>query len=525
MDAMLALVAAMCLAAGPASTDVDVAHARQHPRSPPVEWTDWGPEAFARAKREKKAILLDGSAAWCHWCHVMDETTYRDPTVGKLLRERFIPVRFDVDEHPDLAERYGAWGWPATILLSADASELGKYRGYLPPEELRGILEHLDGAAAPATHTAFDDAAPRPEALGFVAALAIHSMDGFYDSEQGGWGMRRKAPLSANAELELRRASHGDPQALGRATFSLKAQRALIDPVWGGIYQYSAASDWKSPHFEKLMTYQAPALEAAARAYQASGDPTLLDDARHIAGYLLHFLRSPQGAFYANQDADLGAHDERGRFLDGHLYYARDDAGRRALGLPWVDTHVYAHENGLAIAALCALYEASGDAASLAAAREAAGAVLASHVDADGAVRHEATSKGPRLLADAASLGRGLTCLARVTGDAGYREAAIRIARGLEVLRDPATGALWEHTADPDATGVFARRAHPFAHNVASARFLGALTRLTGDPAWAARGRDALAAVATPSALDEAGPWLGEMLLALDDVGALRWPG
>ncbi|HEX4620241.1 MAG TPA: hypothetical protein VH208_01625, partial [Myxococcaceae bacterium] len=214
-----------------------------------------------------------------------------------------------------------------------------------------------------------------------------------------------------------------------------------------------------------------------------------------------------------------------GRFLDGDLYYRRDDAARRALGLPWVDAHVYARENGLAIAALCALYEASGDAAALAAAREATGAVLASQVDADGAVRHEAASKGPRLLADAASLGRGLTCLARVTGDAGYREAAIRIAHGLEGLRDPATGAFWEHAEDPDAAGVFARREHPFAQNVAAARFLGELTRLTGDPAWASRGRDALAAVATPSALEEAGPWLGEMLLALDDVGALRWPG
>jgi uncharacterized protein YyaL (SSP411 family) len=508
----------------PTSANVDVARARQRHLPPAFAWEAWGPEAFARAKRENKPILLDGSAAWCHWCHVMDETTYRDPAIGKLLRDGFVPIRFDVDEHPDLAERYGAWGWPATILLAADASEIGKYRGYLPPEELHGILEHLEAAAVPMTRTAFDDAAPHPEALDFVAALAVHAMDGFYDSEQGGWGMRRKAPLSANAELELRRAAHGDRDALKRAAFSLKAQRALIDPVWGGIYQYSAASDWKSPHFEKLMTYQAPALEAAARAYQATRDAAFLDDARSISGYLLKFLRSPRGAFYANQDADLGAHDERGRFVDGRVFYAHDDAGRRSMGLPWVDTHVYARENGLAIAALCALYEASGDLAALTAAREAAEAVLATHVDADGSVRHEAASNSPRMLPDAAALGRGLTRLAQTTGQGRYREAAVHIAQGLERLRDPSTHSFWEHSEDPDAAGVFARREHPFAHNVAAARFLGALTQLTGDPSWAARGRDALAAVSTPSALDEAGPWLGELLLGLDDVGALRWP-
>jgi uncharacterized protein YyaL (SSP411 family) len=507
------------------ATDVARARASTHGQHPSFTWESWGPDAFARARREHKPLLLDGAAAWCHWCHVMDETTYADPAVAELLRDKFVPVRFDVDAHPDLAERYGAWGWPATVLLSAGAEEVGKYRGYLPPAELLGILRNLDGLAPLSTRTSFDDAAAPVDALGYVAAFAIHAMDGYYDEEQGGWGMRRKAPLSANAEFELRRAAHGDARGLRRATVSLTGQRALIDPVWGGIYQYSAASDWKSPHFEKLMTYQAPAIEALARAYQATHDAALLDDARRIASYMLRVLRSPEGTFYVSQDADVGAHDPAARFVDGHVFYAKGDAGRRALGQPWVDTHVYAYENGLAISALCALFEAAREPADLEAARRAADALIASHLSPDGRVRREAGAKGPTLLADAASLGRALIQVGQLTGEPRYLDAATRIGKTvLADLRDPASGAFWEHSTDADAAGVFARRDHPFSHNVTVALFFTELARATGDDSWARTAREALAAVSTPAALEDAGPWLGELLLALDDAHAVRWP-
>src|SRR5262249_49949960 len=119
-------------------------------------FVDWSKDAFDRAAREGKLILIDGEAAWCHWCHVMDETTYRDPEVGRLLATNFVAIRVDIDARPDIAERYGDWGWPATILLSPTAEELGKFKGYLPPEKLREILTDVvaargHGAAPPAT--------------------------------------------------------------------------------------------------------------------------------------------------------------------------------------------------------------------------------------------------------------------------------------------------------------------------------------------------------------------------------------
>src|SRR6185295_9212480 len=128
----------------------------------------------------------------------------------------------------------------------------------------------------------------------------------------------------------------------------------------------------------------------------------------------------------------VGAHDRRG-FVDGHAYYQRDDAGRRALGMPWVDRHVYARENGMAIAALVALAEATGDPAPLARARRAAERIAHSHVGPEGDVWHDAERReGPLYLGDGAELGLGLARLAEVTGDAAWTAQAKAIAARLE---------------------------------------------------------------------------------------------
>ena len=115
--------------------------------------------------RRLRLILVDGSAAWCHWCHVMDETTYRDPAVGQILHARFVVVRFDVDERPDLGDRYESTGWPATILISPDGDELGRYRGFLDAERLRTILE--------ATVQSFD----RGDRGAAAAAGVVHELE------------------------------------------------------------------------------------------------------------------------------------------------------------------------------------------------------------------------------------------------------------------------------------------------------------------------------------------------------------
>src|SRR5690606_8267431 len=93
-------------------------------------------------------ILLHGAAVWCHWCHVMEAVTYRDPEVGALLKQRFIAIRVDIDSRPDIEQRYTEWGWPATIVFDPEANEIGKYRGFIRPAELLGILRGAGAAAS-----------------------------------------------------------------------------------------------------------------------------------------------------------------------------------------------------------------------------------------------------------------------------------------------------------------------------------------------------------------------------------------
>ena len=238
----------------------------------------------------------------------------------------------------------------------------------------------------------------------------------FYDAAEGGWGKWQKAAVAADNEWALRRARTGDAGAKEAVLFTLEKQRALLDPVWGGIYQYSAASDWQHPHFEKLMTFQAGALANYADAYALTRDARWLGLARAMRGYIDAFLRSPDGGFFATQDADLNAHEPGKRYLTGHEYYPLDDAHRRALGIPRVDSHEYGRENGLAIAAYVAFFEATGDARG--ARRGRAGGEAGARDARDGARRnhprrgrkglvHSAPGRqrGVRARADAASRG------------------------------------------------------------------------------------------------------------------------
>jgi uncharacterized protein len=484
--------------------DVNIVKAREAGHQRAFEWREWSAETFARARAEKKPLLVDGAAEWCHWCHVMDETTYADPEVGRLIGERFIAVRVDIDARPDLAERYGDWGWPATIVLSPEAEELGKYRGYLETARLLEILKAVGEAKPEAPE------APLPgiavSALPQAIAHAKERLAFFRDPDEGGYGIR-KVPIGNNLVWELS-SSAGDRK---HALFSLGKQRALIDRVWGGIYQYSAARHWNDPHFEKLLTYQAPNLEAAALGYAASQDAALLEDARLLYRYLTTFLSSDHGGFYVNQDADLNAHAKDKPFVDGHVFYALDDAARRKLGVPWVDTHVYAFENGLAISALVTFARAAKEPEALARAIKAARFLLEGHVQPDGGVRHEATAtKGPFFLSDAASVALAFARLFQATGDAQWKTQAERIVERMwERFGGGPSGALFDSTLDPDANGVFARRRASFTPNILAARALNAVGRVD-------QAKSVLASMASHERLDGEMAWLGEFLLAAE---------
>jgi uncharacterized protein YyaL (SSP411 family) len=521
----------------------------------PLAWVDFDRATFTRAKAEQKLVVLDGAAEWCHWCHVMEATTYHDPAVRQILDAHFIAAKVDVDARPDIEERYGDYGWPATVIFSPDGVELGKYRGYLAPEAFVEILRAVvdaqgnkdrapdDGQAQ--AHAPPEAAAKPPlseDELSRIERMTELELADFYDDENGGWGKWQKAAVAVDTEWLLRRARTRTPEAdeasRAQVLFTLEKERALIDPVWGGLYQYSAASDWIHPHFEKLMSFQAGALANYAEAYALTRDPKWLAVARAMRGYIEAFLTGEDGGFYATQDADLNAHEanQGGKpFLNGHAYYALDDAHRRALGIPRVDKHEYGKENGLAIGAFVSFAEATGDASATAAAERAAKRILTTHMTTRGGITHDAGTSASASailhLADNAAFGFALARLYAHTQSEAYLAAAKTVADFLlrELTDTSGTGGFFASTPDPDAVGVFAARRKPFEDNIAAVRFLARLASIArdrNDTRAVERYRAAIAgtlrAVATPDAIKARGRVLGDFLLALEETRGFR---
>lgn len=520
-------IAATATTAAAASASSGSADVEEGPSAAPGEalaWASLDAATFARAKAEHRFVVIDGSAEWCHWCHVMEATTYHDPEVRKLLDARFIAVKVDVDSRPDFEERYVDWGWPATVLMTADGAEIGKYKGYLPPERFLEILQAVvDGDAvrsAPGADSSRDagPAAPLSAAQHADAAARVQKqLDEYWDAPQGGWGIKQKAPIAWDNAWAL-------VHERERGLLTLDRQRGIIDPAWGGVCQYSTDGDWQHAHYEKLMTVQAGAIANYAQAYALTHDPAWLRTAQQVRGFVDAFMTSPDGGFETTMDADLNAHDPGKPFMAGRAYYAKGDAERRALGIPRVDTHEYGRENGLAIAAYVTLYEAGSDASALASAKRAAARILETHAShgAPGAITHgtEPEDEGKVLyLADNAAFGYGLLRLYQATHDPSTLEAAKAVAGFLmRALLDAQAGGFYASTPDPNAVGAFAVRRKPFEDDVMAVRFLALLDRLASSHDHADAIGRTLAIVTRPDAVDARGRMIGDLLLALDET-------
>ena len=480
-----------------------------------LAWNEWSPSAFARARAEGKIVLLSVQAGWCHWCHVMNDTTFRDPEVRRLLAEGFVLIRADGDARPDLADRYRRYAWPATVFLHPEGGEILGLRGYRAPARFRAILGEVREAAREGRSLVDAEPTERQSDLEEVRAALLAQLDRMYDEELGGWGRRQRYPFAAPVEHALLRAVVRDEaEWRARALATLERYATLIDPVWGGMYQYSEGGVWDRPHYEKIVPVQAGAIRAFAEAYRASGDRRWLAHAEDVRRYVRAQLTAPDGAFYTSQDADLAE-----PHVPGPEYYARDDAGRRALGLPRVDRHVYASTNGMLIEALAQLSVASSERAPLEEAMAAAERVLATHRHPSGLFVHDAEAAPSLLhLADQAHMLAALLALHQASAEPRWLEEASRLAGALEELRDPESGGFFAHTADPDAVGVFRERRIPIDDNAIVARALMALARLTDRDELHAAALASLRACARPGELRALGRMIGEYLIALELV-------
>src|SRR5271155_1121081 len=396
-------------------------------QQPALQWQPWSDAAFPTARQQHKFVLLDLEAVWCHWCQVMDDVTYRDPAVVRLLNERYILVKVDQDSRPDISNRYQDYGWPATVVFAADGSEIVKRQGYIPPRPMSSMLQAIidDPSPGPSIEK---EAAFRPAANSEIKAALLAQIQSQYDKQYdqpvAGWGFGHKFLDSDSVEYALRLAARGNAEYANRAADTLHNATALIDPVWGGMYQYSVDGKWTEPHFEKLISIQAAALREYSLAYAQTQNPEDLSAAQSVHRYVTNFLTSPSaGVFYVSQDADLKDGQEN------EWYFKLSDHDRRAHGIPRIDTHVYARENGWMIAALCDYYAASGDASALTQAQRAAQWIVTHRSLPGGGFRHDDADPAGPYLGDTLAMGQAFLALYNVTGDRADLKAATAAAQ------------------------------------------------------------------------------------------------
>jgi uncharacterized protein len=511
---IVAMTASVCFAggqeaerakadAGPTSQNADV----------PIRWVGWSDAVFAQAKAEHKFVLMDLEAVWCHWCHVMDAVTYADPDVRREMAEKYIAVKVDQDSRPDISNRYEDYGWPATVVFDGDGKEIVKRQGYLPPKPMLSMLEAIVDDPTPGPSVVAEQPITYASTSRIAPAVLKKVRRGYeaqYDLKAGGWGFSHKFLDTDSAEYAMVLAREGDLTATKRVRDTLRLEQKIQDPVWGGAYQYSAGGDWDEPHFEKLISIQAQVMRAYALGYTQFHDETYLHTAERIAEYVQGFLTSPEGAFYVSQDADQveGEH--------GGEYFKLDDAGRRAKGIPRVDKHEYARENGWMIASLADLYAASGDKKYLDAAERSAEWVITHRTsqkdEADGGgFRHDERDAAGPYLGDTLAMGQAFLALYRATSDKrwlGNATAAMDFIAANFGARN-GVGYLTSKEPTDRYSQVFAER----DENIGLARFANALYRATGDAKARAVAEQTMRYLVTPAIATR--PLSGGELLAV----------
>lgn len=478
-----------------------------------IHWNAWSPALFEQARREHRFVLLDLEAVWCHWCHVMDEKTYADPTVIALIKSNYIAVRVDQDSRPDLSNRYEDYGWPATVVFNGNGGEIVKRQGYLPPGEMISMLKAIIADPSPGPSVRPSAVIHFQDGLGLGAALRQslrQKLVAGYDTRMASWGQDQKYLNWDNVEYCMAHAGEDGGRYEKMARETLSAQLQLMDPVWGGVYQYSTDGDWKHPHFEKIMQMQAANLRIYSLAYARWHDAKYVHAAQDIARYLNTFLTSPQGAFYNTQDADLvpGQHSD--------AYFKLKDAARRRLGVPRVDEHIYARENGWAIDALTTLYCVTGDTNQLASAVRAAEWMLAHRSRPDGGFGHDEHDAAGPYLGDTLAMARAFLTLYEATAERRWLERA-KAAVQFAAKTFPAQPGFV--TAAPNPQSEFPPRPQ-YNENVSMARLANLLSFYSGQPEFRAEAESALRWVAAPEIAGRRFSDVGGVLLADEELNS-----
>lgn len=306
----------------------------QHSHNP-VDWYPWGDEAFEMARKEDKPIFLSIGYSTCHWCHVMENESFSNPDIAGIMNKYFVSIKVDREERPDIDNIYmsavmalsGSGGWPLTVILTPDKKPF--YGGtYFPPEDRWGRpgLKTILNSIADAWKNRRDEMLRSSESLvqAIKSQAASKSKENFalneetlkeaysqfsrsFDSGYGGFGASPKFPMGHSLSFLLRywkRTDESRVLEIVEKTLTSMARGGIYDHIGGGFHRYSTDSQWRVPHFEKMLYDQAILSKAYLEAYQATGKMEYAQTAREIFEYVLRDMQYPEGGFYSAEDAD-----------------------------------------------------------------------------------------------------------------------------------------------------------------------------------------------------------------------------
>ncbi len=304
----------------------------QHARNP-VDWHAWSDAAFELARTQQKPVFLSIGYSTCHWCHVMEHESFEDAEVAALLNERFVSIKVDREERPDVDDVYmsycqamtGSGGWPLTIVMTPDKKPF--FAGtYLPKTERsgrRGLIEtltaladgwkdqresivaHADTLLERMRARTSSEAGDVPGAEVLKSAFAALSAS--FDAQNGGFGGAPKFPRASDLRFLLRmHARDGEARALSmvEATLTAIARGGIHDQLGGGFHRYATDRAWLVPHFEKMLYDQALLVRVYCETFTVTRRPEFEAVARTTIEYVLRELTSPEGAFLSAEDAD-----------------------------------------------------------------------------------------------------------------------------------------------------------------------------------------------------------------------------
>ena len=307
----------------------------QHAHNP-VDWRPWGSEAFAAARALQRPVFLSIGYATCHWCHVMEEESFESPEIARVLNERFVPVKVDREERPDVDAIYmqavqllsGHGGWPMSVFLTPEGKPF--FAGtYFPAGDgergarygFRTILLELDrvwreerqraDASAEQIAAAVQHSLSAAPAAGLPGLHVLHdAMSAYADSFDGTEGGARRAPKfpsSMNVRFLLRywkRTGDGEALRMASLTLTKMALGGIYDQVGGGFHRYSTDARWLVPHFEKMLYDNALLAAAYVEGWQATGDELFRRVACEVLDYVAREMTDASGAFWSATDAD-----------------------------------------------------------------------------------------------------------------------------------------------------------------------------------------------------------------------------